>query len=111
MQSWLQEGIQKLEQHSNHEEDVPDRQQLEALSNTAQKLLQLKEAGNRYTTSSPMMLAAYAAARQERVGWAGHELSCRVHIFNTPCKERYRHLYHKDSGLFASTWLPQKCLQ
>ncbi|KAL3152969.1 hypothetical protein ABBQ38_011999 [Trebouxia sp. C0009 RCD-2024] len=52
MQSWLQEGIQKLEQHSNHEEDVPDRQQLEALSNTAQKLLQLKEAGNRAVQAS-----------------------------------------------------------
>ena len=48
MQGLLQEGLLKLEQHPDHQEDVPDQQQVAELSKTAQKLLQLKEAGNRY---------------------------------------------------------------
>lgn len=47
MQGLLQEGMLKLEQHPNHQEDVPDQQQVAQLSSTAQKLLQLKETGNR----------------------------------------------------------------
>ena len=50
MQDLLQEGMQKLEQHPDHQEDVPDQQQVAQLSKTAQKLLQLKEAGNRCNT-------------------------------------------------------------
>ena len=50
MQGLLQEGLSKLEQHPDHQEDVPDQQQVAELSKTAQKLLQLKEAGNRSDT-------------------------------------------------------------
>ena len=57
MQCLLQEGMQKLDQHPDHQEDVPDRQQVADLSNTAQKLLQLKEAGNKYDITGPVMPA------------------------------------------------------
>ena len=50
MQGLLQDGLHKLEQHPHHQEDVPDQQQVAQLSSTAQKLVQLKEAGNRYDT-------------------------------------------------------------
>lgn len=50
MQGLLQEGMHKLEQQPDHQEDVPDQQQVAQLSSSAQKLLQLKEAGNRYDT-------------------------------------------------------------
>ena len=47
MQRLLQGGIQKLEQQPDHEEDVPIKADLLGLIDKAQKLLQLKEAGNR----------------------------------------------------------------
>ena len=43
----LQEGAQKLEQHPVHQENVPSSSELSQLSQNAQKLLQLKEAGNK----------------------------------------------------------------
>ena len=48
MQGGLQEGVKSLEQHPEHEEDVPDKAQLADLIKTAHRLLQLKEAGNKY---------------------------------------------------------------
>ena len=49
MQGLLQAGLQKLEQHPDHTEDVPNRAELTGLLDKAQRLLQLKEAGNRYS--------------------------------------------------------------
>ena len=48
MQEVLQSGVQKLEQHPDHQEDVPTRPELTDLLEKAQKLLQLKDAGNKY---------------------------------------------------------------
>lgn len=48
MQGVLQQGLQSLEQRAEHEEDVPDKGQVAELIKTADKLLQLKEAGNKY---------------------------------------------------------------
>ncbi|KAL0026901.1 hypothetical protein WJX77_010227 [Trebouxia sp. C0004] len=47
MREVLQGGVQKLEQHPDHQEDVPTRPEVTELLEKAQKLLQLKEAGNR----------------------------------------------------------------
>ncbi|KAL0051715.1 hypothetical protein WJX82_000922 [Trebouxia sp. C0006] len=47
MQELLQGGVQKLEQHPDHQEDVPTRPELTGLLANAHKLLQLKEAGNK----------------------------------------------------------------
>ncbi|KAL0022774.1 hypothetical protein WJX79_003861 [Trebouxia sp. C0005] len=47
MREVLQGGMQKLEQHPDHREDVPTRPEVTDLLEKAQKLLQLKEAGNR----------------------------------------------------------------
>ena len=49
MQGLLQAGLQKLEQQPDHEENVPNRAELTGLLEKAQRLLQLKEAGNRYS--------------------------------------------------------------
>ena len=50
MQELLQGGMQKLEQHPDHQEDVPTRPELTDLLANAHKLLQLKEAGNRWVS-------------------------------------------------------------
>ncbi len=47
MREVLQGGVQKLEQHPDHQEDVPTRPEVTDLLEKAHKLLQLKEAGNR----------------------------------------------------------------
>jgi len=50
MQELLQGGVQKLEQHPDHQEDVPTRPELTGLLANAHKLLQLKEAGNKWVS-------------------------------------------------------------
>ena len=50
MRELLQGGVQKLEQHPDHQEDVPTRPELTDLLAKAHKLLQLKEAGNRWVS-------------------------------------------------------------
>ena len=47
MQELLRGGLQKLEQHPDHQEDVPTRAELTELLGQADKLLQLKEEGNK----------------------------------------------------------------
>ncbi len=43
----LQGGMQKLEQHPDHQQDVPTRTELADLLEKAQQLLQLKDEGNK----------------------------------------------------------------
>ena len=47
MQELLRGGLQKLKQHPDHQEDVPNRPELTELLDQADKLLQLKEEGNK----------------------------------------------------------------
>ena len=47
MRDVMQAGIQKLAQHPDHQEDVPSQAELADLLDKAQKLLQLKDKGNK----------------------------------------------------------------
>lgn len=46
-QQWLQQGMQKLEAHPEHQEAVPLLDELAEMQHTIRNLLQLKEDGNK----------------------------------------------------------------
>ena len=85
MQQVLQGGLQKLEQHPTHDEEVPDAVQVASLMTSAQKLLQLKEAGNKYavwtlawTQCSPLLDLAVAHVRHDHVIWILARSQCML---------------------------------
>ncbi len=62
MQEVLQDGVQKLEQHPDHQEDVPTGPEVTDLLEKAQKLLQLKDAGNKWVPCCIKRLNSYGSA-------------------------------------------------